>query len=227
MTYLTASEPSLYAPGTVIEPIQITEIPTLDDGSPDPDEIEKNLPVVIDPSELLENTGKTTVSEALVDVMDKLASGEMTYEEYKDAIWTEMQPTPDPDPEPDPTPGGSGDGDTEVKTGLAKLVDFFTGTTYVESPLDAINFGTLFECFPFNIPAGIYEAINFWSAEGSAPTLVFPTLAISDGKVSGDEFTVNLADMPGMAQIAALIRAGELILFVIGLAILTRKVTKW
>ena len=218
----------------IIEADYMSEVLTPDEnGQIEQEEIEKNLPAAIDPSTLLYNTQKEDLNQAVQEVMGQLASGEMTYDQYMESIQAEPEDNPEDNPEdetlpgtsPDPTPDGSGD--AEVKSGLRKLVDFFTGTTYVQSPLLALNFGTLFDLFPFNIPAGIYQAINFWKADAEAPKLVLPTLAYDGDKLTGDEFTVDLAEFPGMNTIAALIRAGNLILFGIGLLLITRKVTKW
>ena len=202
-----------------LTPIIIEEIPTLDDGTPDPDEIEKRLPATLDPWTLLEATGKEDLNDAVSDIMANLANGTMTYDQYMESIQSGTQV------EPDLTPDGSGE--TETATGLRKLVDFFTGTIYVESPLTAINFTGLFDLFPFNIPAGIYQTINFWNADASPPVVELPSLGFSDGKVMGESYTVDFSEFPGMNKIAALIRAGELILFAIGLLLITRKVTKW
>ena len=153
--YLFGQEPSLYETLT-IDPFIITEIPTLDDGSPDPEEIEKRLPAAIDPSELLYQTQKEDLNEAVAEIMANLADGTLSYDDYMSSIRADT--TTDPEPEPDPAPGGSSD--TEIKSGITKLVDFFTGTTYVKSPMDAIHFTSLLDVFPFNIPAGIYQTIT-------------------------------------------------------------------
>lgn len=232
--YFPAMEATDTAPDTIIEPIYITEgLPSDENGEPDPEEIEEKLPAVIYPQKLLYDTQKENLNEALQEVVSRLESGELTYEQYMETIQTEPQENPGGNPEdetqpgtsPDPTPDGSGD--VDVKTGLGKLVDFFTGTTFVESPLQAMNFDKLFDLFPFNIPAGIYQTISFWNADATPPTLTLPSLAFDGNKVTGDEFSFNLADMPGMNEIAALIRAGVLILYAVGLLMITRKVTKW
>ena len=110
---------------------------------------------------------------------------------------------------------------------VGRLCDFFTGTTMVESPLTALNFGKLFDLFPFSIPAGIYETIKFWGTPAAAPVLSFPVPNMEGGKFIVDTYDIKLSDIPGMDRCAAIIRAGELILFAIGLALVTRKVTKW
>lgn len=114
-----------------------------------------------------------------------------------------------------------------VQTGLNKLVDFFTGTMYVPSPLEAIAFDGLFDLFPFNIPYGIYEAVTFWEAGESPPVITIPLPTYSGGSVDIYEFQIDFSEIPGMDTLVAIIRGGELILFAVGLLMITRKVTKW
>lgn len=116
---------------------------------------------------------------------------------------------------------------TSVKTQVVSLVNFFTATSYVESPLVAINFGALFELFPFNIPYGIYQAISFWDSGSEAPVLTVPLPTFTGGAVDIYEFEIDFSEIPGMDVLVSIIRAGELILFAVGLLMITRKVTKW
>lgn len=114
-----------------------------------------------------------------------------------------------------------------VTNGITSMVNFFTGTSYVESPTVALKFGSLFDLFPFNIPKGIYDAISFWEASASPPVITIPLPNYAGGGMDIYEFEINFSEIPGMDALAALIRSGELILFVVGLVILTEKVTKW
>lgn len=114
-----------------------------------------------------------------------------------------------------------------VKTGVVSIADFLTGTAYVASPLEAIHFAGLFDLFPFNIPKGIYDTISFWAASSAPPVITVPLPNYGGGGVDIYEFEINLSEIPGIDALAALIRAGELILFAVGLVILTEKVTKW
>lgn len=41
------------------------------------------------------------------------------------------------------------------------------------------------------------------------------------------EFEIDFSEIPGMGTLVAIIRGGELILFAVGLLMITRKVTKW
>ena len=114
-----------------------------------------------------------------------------------------------------------------VKTQVVALVNYFVGTVYVASPLEAIRFGSLFDLFPFNIPYGIYQAITLWGSSAEPPVIRVPLPNYTGGSVSVYEYEINFAEIPGMDKLATIIRAGELILFVLGLALITRKVTKW
>ncbi len=114
-----------------------------------------------------------------------------------------------------------------VKAQVVALVNFFTGTVTVASPLQAIRFNALFDLFPFNIPYGIYQAVTLWGSSAEPPVIRVPLPNYSGGSVSVYEFEINFAEIPGMDKLATIIRAGELILFVLGLALITRKVTKW
>lgn len=115
----------------------------------------------------------------------------------------------------------------EVRGAVQQIGNFLTGTNYVESPTKALKFGSLFDLFPFNIPKGIYDTISFWEASAVPPVITVPLPNYTGGGVDVYEFEINLSEIPGMDALAALIRAGELILFAVGLVILTEKVTKW
>lgn len=110
---------------------------------------------------------------------------------------------------------------------LQSLVSFFTGTMTIESPLAAIQFGALFDLFPFNIPYGIYKAISFWDAGASPPIITIPLPTYNGGGVDIYKFEIDFSKIPGMSVLVSLIRSGELILFAVGLLMITRKVTKW
>lgn len=114
-----------------------------------------------------------------------------------------------------------------VLAGVDSLVKFFTGTTFVASPLDAIAFDGLFDLFPFNIPYGIYQAISFWDAGATAPVITIPLPTYSGGSVDIYEFQIDFSEIPGMSTLVSIVRGGELILFAVGLLMITRKVTKW
>ena len=114
-----------------------------------------------------------------------------------------------------------------VRSEAVAISEYLTGTTYVESPLVAIHFGDLFNLFPFNIPYGIYNAITFWNAQASPPVITIPLPTYTGGGFDIYEFEINFSEIPGMDTLASIIRGGELILFAIGLLIITRKVTKW
>lgn len=115
----------------------------------------------------------------------------------------------------------------KVVSAVETVVEFLTGTAYVASPLEAINFTGLFDLFPFNIPYGIYQAISFWDAGATAPVITIPLPTYTGGSVDIYEFEIDFSEIPGMGTLVAIIRGGELILFAVGLLMITRKVTKW
>ena len=167
-------------------------------------------------------TETQTLTESVTQIQTQLAQGNITLQQYLDALTNGQQVIINQTATPNPSPDLGG-----ISTGVGSIVDFITGTTVVESPLTAIRFGDLFDLFPFNIPAGIYETIKFWGTPAAAPVLSFPVPNMEGGKVIVDTYDIRLSDIPGMDRVAAIIRAGELILFAIGLALVTRKVTKW
>lgn len=116
---------------------------------------------------------------------------------------------------------------SEVLAGVNSIVDVFTGTCTVATPLEAIQFGALFDLFPFNIPYGLYQSLAFWASDSVAPVIPIALPTVEDDGVGVYTYEVNLSDIPGFDGVVALIRAGELILFAIGLLMITRKVTKW
>ena len=115
----------------------------------------------------------------------------------------------------------------QLVTNVDGIADLFLGTSTVAAPMDALKFNGLVDLFPFNIPAGIYEAITFFGAEASPPVITVPMPTFSGGSPDIQEIEINFSEIPGMATLSAIIRGGELLLFLIGLVVLTRKVTKW
>ena len=115
----------------------------------------------------------------------------------------------------------------QLVTNVDGIADLFLGTSTVAAPMDALKFNGLVDLFPFNIPAGIYEAITFFGAEASPPVITVPMPTFSGGSPDIQKIEINFSEIPGMATLSAIIRGGELLLFLIGLVVLTRKVTKW
>ena len=70
------------------------------------------------------------------------------------------------------------------------------------------------DIFPFCIPFDIVDMVSAFTANRSAPSITCPV------DMSGNTITVDLSDYEG---VAALLRLLELILFIIGLAVATRK----
>ena len=121
----------------------------------------------------------------------------------------QQQPNPDPDPEPDPdpdpdpsdpdTPGG-GDGTPPDFNGmmLPGLKDFF----------------------PFCIPFDLYDMMQALCAEPEAPKFTFATSFL------GQVYTVDI-DLSAWNNVAATIRYMVVAIYVVALAVATRKFIKW
>lgn len=162
-----------------------------------------------------------TYEETISQTQEEAQSGESTYVDPDSAtvgdIFSKLVALP----------SNIADAFSNVITGVTSLVDFFTGTTVVASPMEAIDFSELFELFPFNIPYDIYQTINFWSSSAESPTIVIPLPNYDSNGLGIYEYEINFSKIPGMDTLAAILRGGELILFAIGLVMITRKVTKW
>lgn len=121
----------------------------------------------------------------------------------------QQQPNPDPDPEPDPdpdpdpsdpdTPGG-GDGTPPDFKGmmLPGLKDFF----------------------PFCIPFDLYNMMQALCAEPEAPKFQFATSFL------GQVYTVDI-DLSAWDNVAATIRYMVVAIYIVALAVATRKFIKW
>lgn len=121
----------------------------------------------------------------------------------------QQQPNPDPDPEPDPdpdpdpsdpdTPGG-GDGTPPDFNGmmLPGLKDFF----------------------PFCIPFDLYNMMQALCAEPEAPKFQFATSFL------GQVYTVDI-DLSAWDNVAATIRYMVVAIYIVALAVATRKFIKW
>lgn len=95
------------------------------------------------------------------------------------------------------------------------------------------------EIFPFCIPFDFYLLFDLFSAEPEAPhfTIPFPIperiKVDSDGNFSGQyeyqqrQIEIDFRDKPELEAFMAVFRRGELILFVAGLALVTRKFIRW
>ena len=121
----------------------------------------------------------------------------------------EQQTNPDPDPEPDPDPdpdpsdpdtSGGGDGTPPDFNGmmLPGLKDFF----------------------PFCIPFDLYDMMQALCAEPEAPKFTFATSFL------GQVYTVDI-DLSAWNNVAATIRYMVVAIYVVALAVATRKFIKW
>ena len=112
-----------------------------------------------------------------------------------------QQPDPDPDPEPpDPDTPGGGDGTPPDFNGmmLPGLKDFF----------------------PFCIPFDLYNMMQALCAEPEAPKFQFATSFL------GQVYTVDI-DLSAWDNVAATIRYMVVAIYIVALAVATRKFIKW
>ena len=123
----------------------------------------------------------------------------------KPAPGTDPEPDTKPDPGTDPNPGTDPKPDTEIEP------------SQLEVDLTTI--------FPFCIPFDLIKLLSVLDAEPETPVfdLNLPSLSAS-GEVVSNEFTVDLSSFNGLMEI---VRMGELLVFLIGLAVLTGHVIKW
>lgn len=153
---------------------------------------------------------KDIISNASTDLADQDPglSPEKMIEELRKLL-QQQQPNPDPDPEPDPdpdpdpsdpdTPGG-GDGTPPDFNGmmLPGLKDFF----------------------PFCIPFDLYNMMQALCAEPEAPKFQFATSFL------GQVYTVDI-DLSAWDNVAATIRYMVVAIYIVALAVATRKFIKW
>ena len=70
------------------------------------------------------------------------------------------------------------------------------------------------------------DCIGFWNADADAPTISVP-LPKTSGGFGIQKYDVPFEDIPTASAIVAILRAGQIILFCVGLLVVTRKITKW
>lgn len=94
------------------------------------------------------------------------------------------------------------------------------------------------EIFPFCIPFDFYLLFDLFSAEPEAPHFIMPfpiprrITVDSDGNFNGYEYEsytveIDFRDKPELEAFMEIFRRGELILFAVGLAMVTRKFIRW
>ena len=115
---------------------------------------------------------------------------------------------------------------SDVLESVNSISDVFTTTQTVSLPLTALHFDELFTLFPFSIPKDLVDCIGFWNAEAAAPTISVP-LPKTSGGFGIQKYDVPFEDIPTASAIVAILRAGQIILFCVGLLVVTRKITKW
>jgi len=115
---------------------------------------------------------------------------------------------------------------SDVLESVNTISDVFTTTQTVSLPLTALHFDELFTLFPFSIPKDLVDCIGFWNADADAPTISVP-LPKTSGGFGIQKYDVPFEDIPTASAIVAILRAGQIILFCVGLLVVTRKITKW
>ena len=135
------------------------------------------------------------------------------------------KPDPGTDPEPDtkPDPGTDPEPDTKPDPGIDPEPDIDPKPdTELEPSQLEVDLTTI---FPFCIPFDLIKLLSVLDAEPETPVfdLNLPSLSAS-GEVVSNEFTVDLSSFNGLMEI---VRMGELLVFLIGLAVLTGHVIKW
>lgn len=199
---------SKYINGTEAEELTWPETtitnPT-DPSSPTEDGSENKIPVwPLGPQTSVITNAKTTDQADNDPGLDP----EKMIEELRKLL-QQQQPNPNPDPEPDPdpdpdpsdpdTPGG-GDGTAPDFNGmmLPGLKDFF----------------------PFCIPFDLYNMMQALCAEPEAPKFQFATSFL------GQVYTVDI-DLSAWDNVAATIRYMVVAIYIVALAVATRKFIKW
>ncbi len=135
------------------------------------------------------------------------------------------KPDPGTDPEPDtkPDPGTDPEPDTKPDPGIDPEPDIDPKPDTELEPFQLeVDLTTI---FPFCIPFDLIKLLSVLDAEPETPVfdLNLPSLSAS-GEVVSNEFTVDLSSFNGLMEI---VRMGELLVFLIGLAVLTGHVIKW
>lgn len=199
---------SKYINGTEAEELtwpETTITNPIDPSSPTEDGSENKIPVwPLGPQTSVITNAKTTDQADNDPGLDP----EKMIEELRKLL-QQQQPHPDPDPEPDPdpdpdpsdpdTPGG-GDGTPPDFNGmmLPGLKDFF----------------------PFCIPFDLYNMMQALCAEPEAPKFQFATSFL------GQVYTVDI-DLSAWDNVAATIRYMVVAIYIVALAVATRKFIKW
>lgn len=178
--------------------IYVGDIPNqVKNGEKDEEDVQKIIPPDISLDNLY--NGQTNLEDFLSDTLDKLSSGQMTYDQYMDSISGS---------------GSGGDvvdppGDSDQPGGSVEIPDL------APYALDLKDF------FPFCIPFDIY---NFFSALIAAPEAPQFHWEIRD--LSGRAYPIDI-DLSCWDSLAATFRTMQLLLFIVGLAVASRKFIKW
>lgn len=154
--------------------------------------------------ELLSNLASSSLAPTQqLDLVNKFITGLKTSET------PEPSPNPDPSPEPNPNPGpsnpDSGDGDN-------------SGDSDIDKGSFVRDLRTL---FPFCIPFDLIDCIRLFNAEPVTPKIEVPMhFAFVDVDYT---WTIDLKDFNGVATVC---RSMFLILFIVGLVLITRNLIR-
>lgn len=206
------SQPSAY-PNTSIEPdIYVGDIPDkVKDGSVTEDTLE--LPMwEIDYTKLA--TANPDLAVAVTDLLQNVASGSITYEDYLNEFVPAVVPDPDPEPEPEPDPTTGADdfilGDIKTSTFFETLTDVVTAPfkwiwEKLDTKLDILKPPE----FDFDKLTSIVTAPSRWIWE-KLETVILPAIWAIPDKLS--ELGTLIESIPGiitdkMAEIGAQTKA--------------------
>lgn len=154
--------------------------------------------------ELLSNLASSSLSPAQqLDLVNKFITGLKTSETPEPS--PNPDPSPDPSPNPDPSNPDKGDGDN-------------SGDSDVDKGFFVRDLRTL---FPFCIPFDLMDCIRLFNAEPVTPKIEIPMhFAFVDVDYT---WTIDLKDFNGVATVC---RSMFLILFIVGLVLITRNLIR-
>ena len=156
----------------------------------------------------------------IIDIANKVISGEMTYEDLLNQFTAGVAPSVVPDTESEPGTSTDPDpGTGEPGTGT----DPDSGSSSWQPPSDPTQFQLvdLSKFFPFCIPFDLFEFFKLLNSDPVAPVLHWE---IQD--LAGQTYSLTV-DLSEWDSVALLFRRLQLFLFVTGLAAASRKFIKW
>lgn len=203
---VTHFKQSKYINGTEAEELtwpETTITNPIDPSSPTEDGSENKIPVwPLGPQTSVITNAKTTDQADNDPGLDP----EKMIEELRKLL---QQPDPNPDPEPDPDPDPD-PSDPDTPSGGDGTAPDFNG----------MMLPGLKDFFPFCIPFDLYDMMQALCAEPEAPKFTFATSFL------GQVYTVDI-DLSAWNNVAATIRYMVVAIYIVALAVATRKFIKW